>query len=501
MDTTPAAESASPPSPAIAFPTQDLAIHVGWCLAAGVLFDWFFRKSLPGISVPAFALFVLGAAGWSFRERMRPGLNVETLLSVPILLLAGAFALFTNPVLETINTILLPVLMLLLMLLWSGTARYGWWNPRLGQDMASVLVRTPVDSLRPALALAREAPMRPTTREATAKILIGLACSVPLVFLIVALLTSADQIFSRFLTSAVTFVSLDVSTVVTHTFFILIPALGLSGLLWTMRTRVRGRCVGSEPAFARKWDAIIVSTILVSVNAIYAVFCWIQFSYLFSGAQGALPQGFTYAEYARRGFFELSLVTVLNLAIVTGGVYGLTLSGSAAGRFARAMLTLLVAQSLVILASSFTRLSLYEASYGYTYARIFARTMIVLMGVVLGLLLARTWRETFPFWKCFLLASLAIYCGLNYVNIDRFIAERNAARYEASGKLDVAYLRGLSHEAVPVMAALAKDGNHAVATAMHAELVRRWHLLRTHQSLPELNVSRHRALRLASPGE
>ena len=51
------------------------------------------------------------------------------------------------------------------------------------------------------------------------------------------------------------------------------------------------------------WDPIIVATVLVMVNAIYILFCVIQFTYLFGGEANirSIPD-YTYAEYARHGF-------------------------------------------------------------------------------------------------------------------------------------------------------------------------------------------------------
>jgi hypothetical protein len=42
---------------------------------------------------------------------------------------------------------------------------------------------------------------------------------------------------------------------------------------------------------------------------------------------------------------------------------------------------------------------------------------------------------------------------LDVINPDRFIAEQNLARYQATGKLDARYLTTLSDDAVPVLIA------------------------------------------------
>ena len=61
-------------------------------------------------------------------------------------------------------------------------------------------------------------------------------------------------------------------------------------------------------------DGIITLTVLLLLDLVYVLFVAIQFKYFFSGTLG---DGYTYAEYARRGFFELLFVTLINLTVTT----------------------------------------------------------------------------------------------------------------------------------------------------------------------------------------
>src|SRR5699024_9397816 len=62
------------------------------------------------------------------------------------------------------------------------------------------------------------------------------------------------------------------------------------------------------------WDSITAITILSMLNMVYLLFVVIQFKYFFGNH---LADGFTYAGYARRGFFELILVMLMNWTILT----------------------------------------------------------------------------------------------------------------------------------------------------------------------------------------
>src|SRR5690625_6492960 len=62
-----------------------------------------------------------------------------------------------------------------------------------------------------------------------------------------------------------------------------------------------------------QWNSITAITILVMINVFYLLFVVIQFRYFFNND---LMEGFTYASYARRGFFELILVMIINWTIL-----------------------------------------------------------------------------------------------------------------------------------------------------------------------------------------
>ncbi len=58
------------------------------------------------------------------------------------------------------------------------------------------------------------------------------------------------------------------------------------------------------------------SIILGSINFLFSIFILVQLTYLFGGESNISRQGFTYAQYARRGFFELIVVVVVSLLIL-----------------------------------------------------------------------------------------------------------------------------------------------------------------------------------------
>ena len=121
---------------------------------------------------------------------------------------------------------------------------------------------------------------------------------------------------------------------------------------------------------------------LILVDLLFLVFVGIQFAYLFGGQANITLEGYTYAEYTRRGFFELLTVSVLTLGLI------LTLHWlvrSETGRqkvIFKGLSSLMIALVLVILASAFQRLLLYEIAYGYTQLRLYSHIFMVWLALL-----------------------------------------------------------------------------------------------------------------------
>ncbi|MCA0758706.1 DUF4173 domain-containing protein [Paenibacillus sp. N4] len=200
-----------------------------------------------------------------------------------------------------------------------------------------------------------------------------------------------------------------------------------------------------------RFDPITAATFLISVNAVYLLFVAIQFSYLFGAAGGLLPEGAAYAEYARRGFAELVMVTLINIGLLMCGLHLIRRAGALAELVRKVSLTVLMGSTIVMLVSAFSRLSLYEEAYGFTQMRLLVHGFMIYLGLLLAVAVVRIWKERFSMAKVYIGISIAAYVVMNYVNVDARVAEQNIRRYEATGKIDFQYLGGLSTDAAPAL--------------------------------------------------
>jgi len=188
------------------------------------------------------------------------------------------------------------------------------------------------------------------------------------------------------------------------------------------------------------------------VVLLFAIFVGIQFRYFFGGQTNIGVQGYTYSEYARRGFGELVAVAFFSLllflclsAIVrrTSPVQRWAFSGLGIG------MVLLVG---VMLVSAFQRLLLYEAAYGFSRLRMYTHIFMIWLGVLLAvvLVLELLRREHF-FPLAALLVAIGFAATLALINVDGSIVRQNVARARDGRSLDVPYLATLSTDAIPAL--------------------------------------------------
>jgi hypothetical protein len=217
------------------------------------------------------------------------------------------------------------------------------------------------------------------------------------------------------------------------------------GALLTART-----AAPAAPAEARltriEWVAPLTALVLL-----FAAFVALQLTTLYGGHDHVLrTAGLTYAEYAREGFAQLLAAAALTLAVVAAAV-----RWAPATRFKHALLGALCLLTLAVLASALTRLGLYMDAYGFTRLRLTAHATILWLGAVFVLLLIAGRTAWFPRTTIALTATALLAFAIS--DPDRRIAERNLVRYERTGRLDEAVLRGLSADATPVLAAVRPD--------------------------------------------
>ena len=151
----------------------------------------------------------------------------------------------------------------------------------------------------------------------------------------------------------------------------------------------------------------------------YALFTYVQFGYLFGGV---LPVDLTYSEYAREGFGQFLAVTIINFTVL-----GISLAKSEPKRAIRVFQTLLLAASLIVLASACWRMLLYVGAYGLTIRRVLPLWLMAYFVFLAGVGAVRVFRERTPFLRIGAFALVYWYAAFLCVNWNTLMHVFNAS--------------------------------------------------------------------------
>ena len=276
-------------------------------------------------------------------------------------------------------------------------------------------------------------------------ILIGLCVAAPLLAVVCTLLLQADAVALHLAQNIVR--ELPIGQTLLHVLCVLAIAALLCSFLINARLGGKLGVVHMPP---QSWEPATVAVVLASLAAVYALFCAVQFAYLF-GSQG-LPAGLTYSKYARQGFGELLAVAAINL-----GVFALTLRFARPHALVRALQMALLVCTGVLLASGLLRLGLYIGAYGLTWLRVFPYTFMVALCVVLALCAARLFVPKLPLLRIVALVCMLWYAGLALVNVEALMVRwnvRNATHTMRTLRTEEKpYVFTLSSDAVPELLA------------------------------------------------
>ena len=168
----------------------------------------------------------------------------------------------------------------------------------------------------------------------------------------------------------------------------------------------RGQKLRARAEKARLAPAGALAACLALLLALYVAFFAVQLNYLTGGFFGRLPEGFTAAGYARRGFFELCAIVVLNFSVL-----------AAAAKTSRVPLrqcpalkwlaAALCGSNLLFAAVGASKMFLYIRRFGFTPSRVVSGWFIRVLALLSALALASVFRP-FPAAR----AAAAVFCGL-----------------------------------------------------------------------------------------
>ncbi len=406
---------------------------VGSILLSIVQSILFYGKEL-GISIILFLILANGILYYILYKKNKIYNKKGFFLLIPIALLGSTYFIFANRVFYAMNLLVLALLHILMYAIVTNNFIHT----------GNIAVDTAID-LEDAITITKEktkkviGKQKIVEKERIKKVAISVFFVFVIVGIILLLLASADSIFaSLFSGVSVFFKNMNMPTIWSLMLrVVIIAVVYLFFLNYTLKLQKEYKQEEKKTKNVKNEYEFTIKLLLIALNIIYLVFCFIQIKSLF--AKINMQETFNYANYARTGFFQLMFVSIINFAIIL-------VSNRYDKKLIKILNLLLVIFTVVIAISSMYRMYMYEMEYGLTYLRMFVYIILVTEIICFIPILLSILNKRQHFIKACFIIVLCIYCVINYMNLEKIIIKKNMDRQISSVPVDYEYIASIASE-------------------------------------------------------
>lgn len=412
---------------------------IGVAISQSILF---YGKEI-GISMIIFEAILNGILLYIMNRKNKIINKNGLLLLIPIILLSSTYFIFASKVFYVSNIIIIIVLNILMYAITIN--KKGYFSKHL-----YTAFRISVDSLETVnevIDYTKENAKshikdsngirKVDIKKLTTSILIVLA----VVGVVIILLASADSIFAGMFSGIgkiITNLNIKniVYTIIRLAIILAVYFLALSFILKLQNQKHK------EPKelgnISDKYE-FTLKLLLIALNLVYVVFCYIQISSLFLAR---INVNIDYATYARTGFFQLMFVSFINFAIILLS----NKFNSKKEKIIKVLNIFLVIFTIIIVLSSMFRMYMYEMEYGLTYLRTFVYIILLTELAIFVPTTIYIFNEKFDFIKIAFIIVLSVYCLINFINIEKIIISKNISRKTTKVPTDYVYIQKIATE-------------------------------------------------------
>ncbi|MCL2487435.1 MAG: DUF4173 domain-containing protein [Oscillospiraceae bacterium] len=443
------------------------------CLGLGYLFIVWFLPGQGGIGATLFTwLFVAAGLGYC-RHIGKPVTAAGYFWAGVTVVFALPPALYESGPLRIVNLLFLMLSGPLFVLICAGRHREWVWN-RLPVDLIKTVLGRSFENFDAGFGAAASCSQSLPKSKKIGWALLGLLITVPLMAVIWTLLAQADDLFAGLTENVFGWLGQlfkqDFGTYFIRCVFSIPIALFFFGMLYGT-AHPKDKQTGEKEPYAGVSTVLLLSAGL-PVCLLYLVFFISQAPYYISAFADLLPAGYTYAGYARQGFFQLCAVAGINLGIVML----IRLIGRWTRKGDRRPLVkplriytaVLCGFTLLLIATALRKMLMYIDIHGLTTLRVYTSWFMLLLALIFAVVLAGQWLTKLRTVRWVAAVFLIMFALLQFIHVDGWIAGYNYDRYRA-GSLETTDpllldTGELGDAAIPYAALLLDDADFTAAS-------------------------------------
>lgn len=292
------------------------------------------------------------------------------------------------------------------------------------------------------------------------RILLGVIPAVPVLFVIVPLLMSSDAAFSGMMELAFENTALLILKILLG----FIISVFIIGYCFSIKKKELPeiKCCGFNGI-----ESTVIISFLSVLSVCYVSYLFSQLAYFFSAFSGFLPKDykFSVSTYARRGFFEMSIIATINFIIIFAALILSRKKNGKINLLSRIICTFIGVFTLIIISTALSKMFLYINCYGMTELRITTSVFMIFLAVVFITLMVRLYVPAVKVIKTGFIAAAVALILLGTINVNSVIASYNYNAYQKKvlKDIDVSTIYELGDEGIPYLVKLTKDKNSEVS--------------------------------------
>lgn len=354
------------------------------------------------------------------------------LISIPIILLSSTYLLFNNAELYLFNIVIIPVLYIIMIIFATSNFQAKSMIYKIiliiiqPINYISDVVKSIINEISPR---GREDQEENEGKEKN-NVIKAVFFTMIIAFIVLVLLASADNEFAQIFRNIDL---LNISDTIARIITIIIVFFYFAGFFMNMLDKENGLKDFEEENKEEK-ESYTIRMILTVLNIIYLIFSYTQIKVLFT------EQNIKYSEFARNGFFQLLVVSLINIIMILKANNKNLRENKKQVRYKKIMCIVMLIFTLIIIISAFARMTLYQQNYGYTRLRILVDFTLITEIILLIPTLIYIIKGKINLSKSYFVIIVTMYCIVNFANIDGIIAKNNISKYKETGYIDLSYL-------------------------------------------------------------
>lgn len=380
-----------------------------------------------GFSLVLFVIMFLGFLIAILKYNWRIKNNKYLLYIILILLLSSTYFIFNNSYFSFFNYIAILVLFNVMVI---GGINGNVKIDNFFNNAINILLE-PLDNKKEVVKEITNLSVFKNSKKENLKIIKAIGISIPILGVVLYLLSRSEEVFAKMFRNLSTMVyNFDIGNIIFKVILLIIIFIYLVLFFYYL---VKVFKVETNNKELKTFNSKMTFNILfISLNIIYLIYVVLQIK---SFGVYFLKDNTNYAYYARSGFFELMIVTFINVSIIL-----ISTKYKNKDKFMNVMSTIMIGFTYILLSLAFLRMRFYEITYGYTMLRLFVYIILFTEGIMLIPTIIYIWKRDLKLINIYFIIGVVVYTLINFINFDCIIAKENINRYSKTGELDIHYL-------------------------------------------------------------